>query len=184
MNRYPTFVPLTKGPTKVRSQSLLEQSSKRNADCHVVGFWSDMVLITCRISSARQAVHRPDSLIGLGKRPDRTPSHQLVLPSGMKCNTRGSRKNPVSGSRKISVSGISCIVQPLFFSFWLIIARFVGNCLGERRSEPVAAVSVSALCSGARHLFSARAGLLNQAQYCKLLFFRDILYSRSYESGR
>ena len=33
MNRYPTFVPLTKEPTKVGSQSLLEHSSKRNAEC-------------------------------------------------------------------------------------------------------------------------------------------------------
>src|SRR5260370_31792764 len=57
------------------------------------------------MSSARQAVHRADNLIGFGKRPDLTPSHQLVLPRGITVNTCANRKNPVSG--------ISCILKAL-----------------------------------------------------------------------
>ena len=43
---------------------------------------SDMVLINSRMSSVRQAVHRADNFIGFGNRPDFTPSHQQVLPTG------------------------------------------------------------------------------------------------------
>jgi hypothetical protein len=53
------------------------------------------------MSSARQAVHRADNLIGFGKRPDFTPFHQDVLPSGINVNTCANLKKPVSG--------ISCI---------------------------------------------------------------------------
>src|SRR5713101_1459163 len=53
------------------------------------------------MSSARHAVHRADNFTGFGKRPDLTPSHQLVLPRGITLNTCVNRKNPVSG--------ISCI---------------------------------------------------------------------------
>ena len=56
------------------------------------------------MSSARQAVHRADNLTGFGKRPDLTPSHQLVLPSGITLNTCGNRKNPVCGISCISTS--------------------------------------------------------------------------------
>src|ERR1700722_6374683 len=49
------------------------------------------------MSSARQAVHRGDSFTGLGNRPDFTPCHQLVFPSGITLSTCGKRKNPVSG---------------------------------------------------------------------------------------
>jgi hypothetical protein len=115
MNRYPTFVPLTKQPAKVRSLSLEESSSKFNAECQLGGVCSDRVLINRRMSSARQAVHRADNFTGFGKRPDLTPSHQHVLP---------------------------CILQPLV-SVWLIITRFASKCLGERRSEPVVAIWVS-----------------------------------------
>jgi hypothetical protein len=87
MNRYPTFVPLAKELSKVRSQSLLEQSSKRNAECQLGGACSERVVINRRMSSARQAVHRGDNFTGFGKRPDLTPSHQLVLPRGITLNT-------------------------------------------------------------------------------------------------
>src|SRR5690349_21186957 len=58
------------------------------------------------MSSARQAVHRADNFTGFGKRPDLTPFHQHVLPSGITLNTCGNRKNPVSG--------IPCISTPPF----------------------------------------------------------------------
>src|SRR5579872_5982421 len=61
-----------------------------------------MLLIRSRMSSARQAVHRAESFTGFGKRPDLTPSHQLVLPRGMTLSTCGNRKNPVSGISFIS----------------------------------------------------------------------------------
>src|SRR4051812_20867539 len=57
------------------------------------------------MSSARHAVHRADSFTGFGNRPDLTPSHQQVLPSGITLSTCGNRKNPVCG--------ISCIATPL-----------------------------------------------------------------------
>ena len=63
-----------------------------------------MSFINSRMSSARQAVHRADNLTGFGKRPDLTPSHQLVLPSGITLNTCGNRKNPVCGISCISTS--------------------------------------------------------------------------------
>ena len=46
------------------------------------------------MSSARQAVHRADNFTGFGKRPDLTPSHQQVLPSGITLSTCGNRKKP------------------------------------------------------------------------------------------
>jgi hypothetical protein len=58
------------------------------------------------MSSARQAVHRGESFTGFGKRPDFTPSHQLVLPRGIRLKTCANRKNPVSG--------MSCISSPPF----------------------------------------------------------------------
>ncbi len=36
--------------------------------------------INSRMSSTFQAVHRADNFTGIGKRPDFTPAHQLVLP--------------------------------------------------------------------------------------------------------
>jgi hypothetical protein len=68
----------------------------------------DKAVISWRISSTRQTVHRAESLIGFGKRPDLTPSHQLVLPMGITLSTCGRRRNPVSG--------ISYISKPHFFS--------------------------------------------------------------------
>jgi len=49
------------------------------------------------MSSARHAVHLADNFTGFGKRPDLTPSHQLVLPRGITLSTCGNRKKPVSG---------------------------------------------------------------------------------------
>jgi len=49
------------------------------------------------MSSAFQATQRADSFIGLGKRPDFTPSHQHVLPSGITIKTCVNRTKPVSG---------------------------------------------------------------------------------------
>jgi hypothetical protein len=42
--------------------------------------------------------------MGLGNRPDFTPSHQHVLPMGITVNTCVNRKNPVSGMSCISMS--------------------------------------------------------------------------------
>lgn len=61
------------------------------------------------MSSARQAVQRAESLTGLGKRPDLTPSHQQVFPRGMTLNTWGNRKNPVSGISNIFTSLLSAL---------------------------------------------------------------------------
>jgi hypothetical protein len=49
------------------------------------------------MSSAFHAVHRSDNLIGFGNRPDFTPAHQHVLPSGITVKIWANRKNPVSG---------------------------------------------------------------------------------------
>lgn len=68
----------------------------------VGGRSADRRLISSRISSARQAVHRGDSLTGFGYRPDLTPFHQLVLPRGITLSTCGKRRNPVSGISYIS----------------------------------------------------------------------------------
>ena len=70
--------------------------------CYVVNDSFDRRAIKSRMSSARQAVQRADSLIGFGKRPDLTPSHQLVFPSGMTLRTCGKRRKPVSGISYIS----------------------------------------------------------------------------------
>lgn len=60
-----------------------------------------------RISSTRQAVIRGPSLIGLGKRPDFTPAHQVLFDTGMIAGIGGlvfelpiicdNRTKPVSG---------------------------------------------------------------------------------------
>lgn len=68
----------------------------------------DKSLISPRISSARHAVHLGVSLTGFGKRPDLTPSHQLVFPMGITLSTCSKRTNPVSGMSDIS--------KPRFFS--------------------------------------------------------------------
>src|SRR5579872_1448346 len=70
---------------------------------YTVGRCSESDFISSRMSSTRQAVHRGVSLIGLGKRPDLTPSHQLVLPTGMTLSTCVSRKNPVSGMSCVAI---------------------------------------------------------------------------------
>jgi hypothetical protein len=67
------------------------------------------------MSSARQAVHLADSLMGLGKRPDLTPSHQHVLPSGMTLSTCVNRKNPVSG--------MSCIFTLPFWRSFVVFCQ-------------------------------------------------------------
>jgi len=78
------------------------------------------------MSSARQAVHRADNLTGFGKRPDFTPSHQLVLPRGITLNTCGNRTNPVSG--------ISCISKSLSASTSKSLCSSIhGLWLEERR---------------------------------------------------
>jgi hypothetical protein len=97
----------------------------------------DKSLISWRMSSARQAVHRGESLTGLGKRPDLTPSHQLVLPMGITLSTCGSRRNPVSGRSCIaehrSFATLDCtITKPL------MSRRIVGSAcvLAPKRSPP------------------------------------------------
>lgn len=57
----------------------------------------DSRAIKSRMSSARQAVHRAESLTGFGKRPDLTPSHQQVFLTGIMLSTCGNRKKPVKG---------------------------------------------------------------------------------------
>ena len=49
------------------------------------------------LGAMKQAVQRGDSFTDFGNRPDLTPSHQLVLPSGITSKTCGNRMNPVSG---------------------------------------------------------------------------------------
>ena len=78
------------------------------------------------MSSARHAVHRADSLTGLGNRPDFTPSHQQVLPSGITLSTCGKRRKPVSGISFIVTSllrlwPVSAV--PLFFESSTIQAQ-------------------------------------------------------------
>lgn len=46
-----------------------------------------------------QAEQRADSFTGAGKRPSRTPSHQVVSETGISSRTFGSRTKPVSGRR-------------------------------------------------------------------------------------
>lgn len=46
-----------------------------------------------------QAEQRADSFTGGGKRPSRTPSHQVVSETGISWRTFGSRTKPVSGRR-------------------------------------------------------------------------------------
>jgi hypothetical protein len=49
------------------------------------------------MSSAFHAVQRSESFTGFGNRPDFTPAHQQVLPSGMTVKICESRTKPVSG---------------------------------------------------------------------------------------
>lgn len=68
-------------------------------------------MIKSRMSSARQAVQRADNFTGFGNRPDFTPSHQHVLPSGMTLSTWGNRKKPVSGISYMSTHSIRPMVS-------------------------------------------------------------------------
>ena len=60
----------------------------------------EILAINAWISSARQTVMRGPNLIGCGNRPDRTPDHHVVLPTGIGpgANIWCKRTNPKAGS--------------------------------------------------------------------------------------
>jgi hypothetical protein len=54
--------------------------------------------ISFRMSSTRQADVRGPSFTGFGKRPTRTPSNHVLLPTGKTARILGSRTNPTLGN--------------------------------------------------------------------------------------
>jgi hypothetical protein len=106
-------------------------------------------LIKARMSSARQAVHRAESLIGFGKRPDFTPSHQHVFPTGMTLSTWGRRKNPVSGMSNIEI--------PIYFS--TSDCSMTGGLMSRR-------ISLAASSSDCRNAAMAGLTVLQSPKVC------------------
>lgn len=64
------------------------------------------------MSSTRQAVTRGPSLTGDGKRPERTPIHQVLFFTGIRAGTGGSALGSprIWGTRRKPVSGIRCML--------------------------------------------------------------------------